>query len=222
MANMAEPSDLQDSLTLKLWEGDESAKGELLVAWGTRVEQAIRNAFPTLSFEDCEDVVAEAIRRFWMWREKYDPRRAAISTMLYKFAAQVAVELRTGRLKWQQSQIREKGVDADFFERIEAPVVPTVPADDHGPRASPVQKALATCFAALPALQKDILLRYGEAGGFEIDAATVGRELGEKYKSGVPIPGGTVRTYRSRAWDSLDICMKKKSFDLKALGYLDE
>ncbi len=222
MASRAEPPSIQEDLTLRVWDGDESAKGELLVLWGARVELAIRKSFPTLSDEDSEDVVAEAIRRFWVWRDKYDPNRATIFTMLFKFAEQVAIEFRSGRVKWQQSQLLEKGVDAEFFQRVESPEPAVDPPDDAGPKVSPLQKALAECFATLSALQRDILQRYADAGGYELDAATVGKDLGDTHKNGVPIPGGTIRTNKSRAWDSMDICMKKKNFDLKKLGYTNE
>ncbi len=164
----------------------------------------------------------EAIRRFWIWREKYDPSKAKIFTMLFKFSDQVATEFRSGRLRWQQEQNLEQGVDADFFERVEALGPVDDPPDDAGPKASPVQKTLADCYGALSELQRNILSCYSDAGSYEVDAATIGKELGNKHKNGVPIPGGTIRTTKSRAWDSLDMCMKKKGFDLKALGYSND
>lgn len=192
------------------------------MACAGRLERAIRLAFPGLSAEDAEDVVAEAICRFWLWRNKFDPKRAKLFTMLYRFAEQVAIEARTGRLKWQKSQILEKGVDAEFFERVEAPRVMEDPPDDTGTKQSAVQRALADCFESLPDLQKDILQRYADACGYEIDAATIGKDLGDKHKDGVPIPGGTIRTNKSRAWATLDLCMKKKNYDLRALGYSND
>lgn len=222
MANVKKTSQAEDELTLKLWDGNDSVKGELLVACGGRIEVAIRCKFPGLSVEDAEDVVAEAIRRFWMWRKKFDPKRAKLFTMLYKFADEVACECRTGRLKAQQAQILEKGVDADFFLRVEAPATEGDPPDDMENKPSPVQKALAECFGALSDLQKDILERFAAARQGGVDAATVGKDLGDKHKDGVPIPAGTIRTNRSRAWDSLDACMRRKGFDLNALGYTNE
>jgi len=222
MASKTAAANINDDLTLKLWDGDESAKGELLIACGGRVEVAIKRAFPALSAEDAEDVVGEAIRRFWIWRDKFNPTKAKLFTMLYKFADQVGVEYRTGRLKWQQAQIMERGVDAEFFQRVAAPEPAEEPSDDSGTKPSAVQRALAECFGALSDLQKDILQRFADARGYEIDAATVGKDLGDKHKGGVPIPGGTIRTNRSRAWESLDACMKKKNFDLGTLGYTDE
>jgi DNA-directed RNA polymerase specialized sigma24 family protein len=222
MPDGPEHTDLDHDLTLKLWGGDDTAKAELLHAWGVVVEKAIRKAYPALKGDDPEDVVAEGIQRFWLWRDKYDPNVASIMTMLYMFAEQVAIERRTGKLNWQRQQIRERGVDADFFERVKArPELPE-PPDDAGPKQSPFQRQLAECFSKLPALQQDILQAYGDAGHYPLDATALGIELGKKYKDGSPIPGGTIRGYKSRAWETLDLCMKKKNFDLEAMGYFDE
>ncbi|MBL9149853.1 MAG: sigma-70 family RNA polymerase sigma factor [Phycisphaerae bacterium] len=222
MAKSTPKANLEEDLTLKLWEGDESAKGELLVHWGNKLVGAIRKSFPTLSAEDCEDVVCEAIQRFWMWREKFDPGLSSIGSRLYWFAKHVAMEFKSGQLKRHQARIRERGVDAEFFDNIVAPVEEPEPPDDQGKSPSPVQRALRECFATLSVLQQDILQAYGDAGLYELDAASLGVELGQKHKSGVPIPAGTIRTNKSRAWDAMDLCMKKKHFDLAALGYSNE
>lgn len=223
MADGTPGASLQDDLTLRVWGGDDSAKAELLVAWGGRVERAIAKAYPTLSGDDPEDVVAEAIRRFWEWRDKYNPDKASIMTMLYRFADQVAVERVTGRLNWQNQQIREKGLDADCFKRADDGPIDD-PPDDAGAKRSPVQTGLAECYEKLVPLQQDILRAYGEAQSkeFPLDAASLGTELGKKHKNGVPIPGGTIRVNKLRGWENLDACMKRKGFDLKAMGYFDE
>lgn len=219
MADLPHAVDSQDELTLKLWEGDESAKGEILKSFAIRVERAIKSAFPDLSDVDAEDVVAEAIYRFWVYRERYDPKKGKVGTLLYKIAKNVASEHAAGRLSWQKARIREKGVEAEFFKSIEAPIPDSDPPDDTSSKPSSLQRELAACFGSLAPLQQDILRAYGNAGSYELDAATLGIELGHKHKGGVPIPGGTIRTNKSRAWDSLDLCLKKKGFDLKALGY---
>jgi DNA-directed RNA polymerase specialized sigma24 family protein len=222
MAKSPQPSNLDEDLTLKLWEGDESAKGELLVHWGNKLVAAIHKSFPTLSAEDVEDVVCEAIQRFWVWREKYDPSKSSIGSRLYWFADKVATEFRAGQVKKHRARIREKGVDSEFFAGIASAVDEPEPPDDKAPSPSPVQRALQECFKALSDLQRDILRAYGDAGSYELDAASLGVELGGKHKSGVPIPAGTIRTNKSRAWDAMELCMKKKSFDLAALGYSNE
>lgn len=222
MAKLTQSPEVDEDLTLKLWGGDDSAKGELLVHWGGRVEVAIRKRFPRLSAENAEDVVAVAIQRFWIWREKFDPSKSSIFSRLYKFAEYVANEHAAGRLKQHQSRIKEKGADAEFFANIAAPAEEPEPPDDKGAWPTPVQRALQECFGQLSLLQQGILRSYGEAGSYELDAAALGVELGREHKEGVPIPGGTIRTNKSRAWDAMDLCMKRKNFDLKALGYSND
>lgn len=222
MAKGTQPVNMEEELTLKLWGSDESAKGELLVHWGNKLVGAIRKSFPTLSAEDAEDVVCEAIQRFWVWREKFDPSKSSIGSRLYWFANKVAMEFRAGQLKRHQARIRERGVDAEFFAGIAAPEEEHEAPDDKGSTPSPVQRALQECFKALSELQRDILQSYGDAGSYELDAASLGVELGHKHKGGVPIPAGTIRTNKSRAWDAMDLCMRKKCFDLAALGYSNE
>lgn len=211
--------DMDDDLTLRLWEGDDSVKGDLLMEWGGRVKAAIRKAYARLSEEDLEDVIAEAVMRFWVYRERYDPSKARIGTLLYKMADNVAKERISGRLAWQKARIKERGVSDEFFADIASELAETVAPDDIGPGQSPLQKALADCFGQLQGLQQDILQAYFDAGSYPLDAATLGIELGDKHKNGVPIPGGTIRVSKSRAWDSLEGCMRKKRFDLPALGY---
>lgn len=222
MAKSTQPANLEEDLTLKLWEGDETAKGELLVLWGNTLVGAIRKSFPTLSAEDAEDVVCEAIQRFWVWREKFDPSKSSIGSRLYWFAEKVAMEFRAGVLKKHQARVKEKGVDSEFFAGIATPMEEPEPPDDKGTSPSPVQRALQECFKALSDLQRDILQAYGDAGSYELDASSLGVELGHKHKAGVQIPAGTIRTNKSRAWDAMDLCMKKKNFDLAALGYSNE
>lgn len=222
MANKTTPADLQDDLTLKLWDGDDSAKGAILKAWGGRTMLAIIKGYPSLSADEIEDVISESMLRFWVYREKYDPARAKIGTLLYKIATRVASEHISGQLSWQKARIKEEGRDAQFFADIQADEPVTEPPDDVSAKPSPVQKALADCYAALPDLQRDILQAYGQAGHYPLEAATLGKEMGHKHKQGVPIPAVTIRVYRKRAWDNLELCMKKKNFDLQALGYTDE
>lgn len=216
-------TDIQDDdLALRLWDGDDSAKGEILMAWGGRTMLSIKKGYPTLSDDEVEDVICESILRFWRYRERYDPQLAKVGTLLYKIAVHVASEHISGRLAWQKQRNREAGSDPAFFADVQARELVPEPPDDSAAKPSPVQRALAECFAALPPLQQDIVRRYAEAGNYEVDAASVGKELGVIHKQGVPIPAGTIRIYRSRAWESLDACMKKKNFDLKALGYRNE
>jgi RNA polymerase sigma factor (sigma-70 family) len=213
MPNGASAAETQEDLTLRLWEGDDSVKAELIVQYTFRLETAISRSYPTLSAQDVEDVVAEANIRFWVWREKYDPKQSKIYSRLYWLADKVASELRSGRLKWQRQRIKEKGIDADFFERIEDESTADETSDDSDAESTEELRMLKQCFDSLPELQKDILHAYADAGQYELDAGVLGKDLGDKHKDGVPIPAGTIRTNKSRGWSLMDACMKKKGFE---------
>ncbi len=209
-------ADLQDDLTLRLWEGDESAKGAILNAWGGRVLFAIRKRY-SVSVDDAEDIVCEAMMRFWEWREEYDPNKAKVGTVLYKIATNVAAERISGRLAWQKAKLKEEKWDAKYFEKVQADEQDADAPDDVGPNPSPLQEALRKCWESLPALQQDILRAFSDAGAYVLEAATLGRELGAKHRGGTPIPGGDIRVYKKRGWDSLERCMKKKNHDISDL-----
>lgn len=216
-------TELQEELTLRLWDGDESVKGELILASSAEIEAAIRREFPALTETDAEDVVAESIRRFWIWRENYDPERAKISTVLYRIAVKVASEYRSGKYKWQKAMLREKGVAAEFFQSLESTLAPPVDdADETDEPDSQLGKAVKRAVESLPDIQQDILRAYADAGDYPLDAAVLGRDLGNKYKGGVPIPAGTIRVYKNRGKEALTQRLSRDGFDLNKMGYLHD
>lgn len=212
-----------EEVALRLWDGDETVKADLLMGCGPSIQAAIQKKFPRLTAEDVEDVFCEAVQRFWMWRNKFDPAKSSVGSRLYWFAEKVACEHAAGRLKRHSPRQKERAVAPEFFSRIEDMREEPEPValDDVGDKPSAVQRAVRDCFQKLPPLQQDILVRYIEAGEYTLDAAAVGEELGQKHKGGVAIPGGNIRTYHSRAKATLKACMKTKQFDLVALGYTD-
>lgn len=222
MVEQKTPTESEDDLILRMWDGDDSAKGDILKAWGGCVLKSIRNAYPSLSEEDIEDVVCEAMKRFWVYRMEYDPNRAKVGTVLYVIAKNVAMEHISGRLNWQKAKLMEKGKAAEFFENILTPITEEDPPDDTESKQSPIQRALEECWKALPPLQQDILRAYGDAGSYPMEAATLGIELGQKHKQGTPIPGGTIRVNKMRGWDSIERCMKKKNHDISYLRSTNE
>lgn len=140
---------------------------------------------------------------------------------LFRIATRVASEARTGRLKWQKSKLLERELDEHMEAILESP------CDDDDPRAKEtpeLHKAVAELFASLSPLQQDIWTAFADAetGGFELDATQLGVELGQKHDDGTPIPGGTIRVNKSRAKDKIIAELKKRGFDLKEMGYLDD
>lgn len=219
MSDETEAADLQDELALRAWDGDESVKAELLMAWFVPLDRWLGGEFPALTEADREDVVAEAIKRFWEWRDEFDPAKAKIQTVLFKIARRVACEYRSGRRAWQKAALRERSAAPSSLEALlETSDTEEVPKGE----TSALTSALADAFAELSELEQDIWRAYADAGDFKLDAAQLGRELGEKHKEGVPIPAGTIRVYKSRAKDRMMAAMKKRGFDLEAMGYTDE
>lgn len=225
MADEPVQTEQQDELILKLWDGDESVKAELLRLFSARVEAAIKREFPALTEVEAEDVVAEAIRRFWEWREKYDPESATLQTVIYGIAVKVASEFRSGRYKWQKIRLRQVKDPVGLFDRTRH----ADPADTEEPDPEPPEPEeglladVRVAFAPLPALQQDILRAYAdaEASEFELDAGDLGKELGIKHKDGVPIPAGTIRVYKLRAKAAIEKKLARAGHDLKAKGYTD-
>jgi DNA-directed RNA polymerase specialized sigma24 family protein len=216
----------QDELILKLWDGDESAKGELVLLCAGRVEAGIQREFPALTEVEVEDVVAEAIKRFWKWRESYDPEAATLQTVIYGIAANVASEFRSGRYKWQKIRLRQVEDPVGLFDRTRYADAPDAAESD--PKPPELQDALLVevraVFESLPALQQDILRAYAdaEASEFELDAGDLGKELGIKHQDGVPIPAVTIRVYKLRAKAAIEKKLARAGHDLKAKGYTDD
>lgn len=222
MADGPLDTDLQDELVLRMWDGDESVKGELIVAYAGKVEASIRNLFPTLTETEAEDVVAEAIRRFWHWRDKYDPARAKIQTVLYRFARNAASEYRCGRYRWQKIRFQQVDDPIEFINGVEDSETSNSNTQDPPEPDPRLRKAVKAAFDSLSELQRDILQAYADAGEYELDAAVLGRELGFKHKDGVPIPATTIRVYKKRAKDSMKQKLAREGYDLKTMGYTDE
>jgi DNA-directed RNA polymerase specialized sigma24 family protein len=215
MGKPTKPADSHEDLTLRLWENDEDVQGELLLLFGGMIERAIAANFPRLKPIEVEDVVAEAIRRFWDWRKKYDGKRD-IRACLYRIALNVARELTGGRLKWQKARNRERIVSEEWFEHRRLRVDEQL--DECEAKQPVLCKQLRHVIELLPEIQQDVIWAYGLAGDFPLDAAILGRELGEKYKGGVPIPAGTIRQYKRRAKETIITEMRKCGFDLEKLG----
>lgn len=225
MADERVQTEQEDELILKLWDGDESAKGELVILCSGKVEAAIQREFPALTAVEVEDVVAEAIIRFWDWRENYDPEAATLRTVIYGFAYKVASEFRSGRYKWQKIRLRQVDDPVGLFDQSQHADPPeTLEPEPEPPEPEDALLSEArAAFESLPPLQQDILRAYAdaEASEFDLDAGDLGKELGMKHKDGVPIPANTIRVYKMRAKEAIEKKLARAGHDLKAKGYTD-
>jgi DNA-directed RNA polymerase specialized sigma24 family protein len=217
-------SDLQDDLTLRLWDGDESVKGELVMQFVPAVSAAIAGAFESLSEHDVEEVMSEAISRFWRWRNRYDPATGSIRACLYKIAVRVASEMLSGRLNWQKARLLERHLSDESAFDLAAKDAIEEDLDKLESLNPDLLKALKEASGGLPPLQQDILEAYAKAwaNDYELDAGRLGIELGRKHNHGVPYPAVTIRGYKHRAKEALAVAMKKRGFDLRGLGYIHD
>lgn len=209
-----------DDLVLRAWEGDEEVKGAIILRFVPALERAIGHRFGRLHSGEVEDVVAEAIRRFWVARMKFDPHRVRLGACLYRLSKQVACEYTSGRLKWQKARLLEESNHDAFFETHSGPDAADLELDRIETSNSPLLKALGEEFHRLDPMERDIWQTFADADGYEVDASQLGIEMGEKYKGGVAIPGGTIRVIKHRAKDKLVRGMAARGFDLKKMGYI--
>ena len=224
MTDQTAISEQEDELVLRLWDGDESAKADLVMRYALPVERMVQARFPGLSAVDAEDAVCEAILKFWKWKDRYEPGpgRASIKTLLYRWAVRVVGEHRSGKYKWQKSKNLEEAIDPEWLGDIQ---VNEEAVEEDGVEESPkLHRAVKKALDNLDPLQQAILGAFRDAlvGSHEVVAADLGVELGKLFKGGVPIPAGTMRVNKKRAIDRFVIEMKKLGFDLKEMGIINE
>lgn len=208
-------TELDDDLALRAWEDDESVQGEILIHYGGTLECVVAKQFPRLSSVEVEDVIAEAIKRFWEWRHDFDGSQS-VRACLYRIAHHAASELVSGRLKWQKARNLERTFEEVNFEEKNDGTESKL--DEIENKRPNICEDLKQVIEKLPAIQQDVIWAYGLADDYELDAAHLGRELGEKYKDGIPIPAGTIRQYKMRAKDKIFSEMSKLGHDLGRLG----
>lgn len=216
------PNGQEDELILSIWEGDENAKAQLIDRYVPALERSIAGRFRRLHSAEVEDVVAEAILRFWSRRDKFDPAKVRLDVCLYQTAKQVASEYTSGRLKWQKARLLERRVQESNLVCTNQPDEIEDRLDRLEAEKSPLLKAFGEEFAKLSPIEQDIWQAFADAGDFELEASQLGIEMGEKYNGGVPYTGVNIRQYKHRAKQKLLLAMKAHGFDLKRLGYTND
>lgn len=217
MSETTPAAELQDDLTLKLWEGDESAKAKLVIALSPSIEAAIACRFTQLSEVEIEDVVAEAIARLWRARENYDPNKAPLRAYLYKIAVNVANEYTAGRYNWQKARLLAPATDPDLLAEVLADDAVEEQLDALEAKNPELLRAVAEAVTALPDNQRAVIEIFAHSAPREVNAGQVGKELGEKL-NGVPIPAGTIRQWKKRARDTVIRRLSELGFDLTNVG----
>lgn len=207
MDKVISEQELQDEITLKVLESDESALEDILHHYAPKIECALaRKYHGLLSNSDMEDVLSMAIMRFWDAREKYDDKKSSIRSYLYRIADNVAKDiLKHG---WHKARRMERIVEQDFIEQslkkekhLNQPV-----SDDKNPTKPKEIEAINKVLASLSKVKREILM----ADAMTDDVAD-SAELGERLGG---YPAATIRQYRMRARIALQKGMKKLGFNI--------
>jgi len=209
---MDHPSD--EDIILGAWNGDRTALGQLVMKHFEAIECFIAKRFPTLAC-DAEDVAADAVRRFWEQRDKYDATRP-LKPFLCGLASNEAMERVACRRSWQKSRDLEVGFDPEHLGGLEE-VESEEQLDRIEERQNGLLEKLNTVLNEMNPLYCEIYKAFAFAGDIKVDAGELGRELGEKFKDGVPIPAGTIRQYKMRARNILSTKLKELGIDLDRL-----
>ena len=199
--------DLQDAIALKVFDGDESAVTDMLVHYGPRIERGLLRRYRgLLSVEDIEEIICDALRKFWSIRARYDDRKGSVRALLYVIARSRARDVL--HVGWRKAKLLEVDVDKEFLEsqytddrHVGAPLLDDLPM----PAAIAKQEqAVRDTLAEMPEVQRQIL-EHDALAEDEVDAVELGRRLGG-------VPGGTIRVYRARAKDAFRKGMTKRGF----------
>jgi len=202
--------ELQDHIALKVFDNDESALTDILKFYAPAIEKIISCKYRGfLKSEDVEEIVCDAIRKFWDARKNYDDKRGTIRALLYKIADNTAKDVL--RLGWQKTSRLERSVDKEYLEqnlRCDAHLnqIEEDEENSHSEKYENRLKAVKEVLEELPHIQRKILMEDAMAGD-EVESAELGKRLGG-------IPAVTIRVYRSRAKEAFRKGMKKRGFEV--------
>jgi len=216
MENDTENAELTEDLVLRVWDGDDSVLGDLLMMFAANLETSIGKRFQ-LNDADVEDVVSEAFGQFWAARENYDSTRP-FGAYLYQIAFRIALKLVTGHLRWQHTRRLERSVDPEYFNEIADPGQDVDQRENEAPYDSKISKATRKALGTLSGLERAVIVAYGLAGDTKIDAAQLGLELGTSHGDGTAIPAGTIRVTKHRAKTKLATAMRNLGFPITQTG----
>lgn len=203
--------DLQDEIALKVFDGDESALADILKHYGLRLEKALLSKYVGfLRVEDVEEIVCDAVRKFWDVRQNYDDKKGSIRALLYKIADNTAKDVL--RLGWQKARQLERSVDEEYLEQIlrcdmHLNLIQKSGDSSHSEEHEKLMKAVTEVLKELPDIQRKILREDAMTEGDGVESAELGRRLGG-------IPSTTVRVYRSRAREAFRKGMNKRGFEI--------
>lgn len=208
MDRITSEQDLQDTIALKVFDGDESALTDILKHYAPRIERALLKKYEGyLTAEDVEEIISDAVRKLWGARASYDDKKCSIRAFLYLIAVRRARDVL--QLGWQKARQLQVNVEKEFLENalVECRHPGSTP-EDNPPSAESIkrQKAVRETLAELQPVQRRILEEDAMAED-DVEASELGRRLGG-------IPAGTIRVYRMRAKEAFRKGMEKRGHDV--------
>ena len=197
-------SDVEHEIAIRLWDGDDTVLGEILVQYAGPLGKSLGRKYPSLSSEDIEDIVCEAIKRLWIKRKGYYGPQRAIRALLYRIADNIAKDiLKSG---WQGLRQKMKQYTNFDIEKLATTClnedrVELLKAED-----SALNTDLRAIVQSLPEIQQRIVWAFALSPDGEVNAAALGHELG--------YAASTIRVYLKRAKDQIRLQMEKRGHHL--------
>jgi DNA-directed RNA polymerase specialized sigma24 family protein len=213
MGGSQKEASVTEDLTLRAWSDDETVLADLVLQCAGAIETSVAKLPGVKNI--AEDVVCEAIARFWKFRHRYDGKRP-LKAYLYRIAVNVAKEFVTGRLNWQKSRCMEAATEDGLIEQVPEKTNGTIATEQTETQTTRRDEALRSAMIKLTPVRKDIIEAYAFAGDHRVDAGQLGIELGRRHNNGVPYPAVTVRQHKLRAKEVIVLEMRKSGFDLSS------
>lgn len=168
----------------RLKHGDESVLSDLFRAVGPKVSVALRTRFgAVLAEQDMEDVLSIALFRLWTARDTYDPQKSKLSTWLYLFARNAAVDF-----------LRKKSKQPAQLAKVIQHTSPSREKENSSRRHGVISD-LQRLYEELSPSERQIISAYIHTGGSGTWAADLSETLG--------LPAAHIRVARARSLSKL-------------------
>jgi len=195
-------------LACRLLDDDESALGRIIAQFGGSTMRFLVAKYQDFTAQDAEDILSIAIHKLWENRQQYDESHGSLRTYLFKIADNTAKDVY--KVGWQKA----KRLPVDFGIDNDVNLISEVPPPNETKRKRKDREKkekreiedLNAVIDELPDKQRRIIRSDAHAKDRVSDSSKLADELG--------IPIGTVRVYRSRAWNSIRNKMKQLGYEL--------
>lgn len=160
----------EEELVRRSRSGDETVLDDIAEYYGDGIMRMLRRKFPDLR-DLAEDVFYDALMSFWRSRNRYDPKRAKLSSWLFTLARRRAIDLM--RCASYKARSLECSIDADWLEN-------SYGSDSHD--EYPLQTRTATSLAESPSpvdMHSTVVIAPGTWRKLRADLDRILEQLGE-------------------------------------------